>query len=71
MLKIDRSFADGLADGNEDAAIVSAVISMGNALHVDVLAEGVETSEQARQLRALGGFLGSSPSQAGHETGPG
>jgi diguanylate cyclase (GGDEF)-like protein/PAS domain S-box-containing protein len=54
MLKIDRSFVDGLADGNEDAAIVSAVISMGQALRVDVLAEGVETSEQARQLRTLG-----------------
>jgi diguanylate cyclase (GGDEF)-like protein/PAS domain S-box-containing protein len=54
MLKIDRSFVDGLADGNEDAAIVSAVISMGQALRVDVLAEGVETCEQARQLRTLG-----------------
>jgi EAL domain-containing protein (putative c-di-GMP-specific phosphodiesterase class I) len=54
MLKIDRSFVDGLADGNEDAAIVSAVISMGQALHVDVLAEGVETCEQATQLQKLG-----------------
>ena len=54
MLKIDRSFVDGLADGDEDAAIVSAVISMGQALKVDVVAEGVETCEQAAQLRTLG-----------------
>jgi EAL domain-containing protein (putative c-di-GMP-specific phosphodiesterase class I) len=54
MLKIDRSFVDGLVDGDEDAAIVSAVISMGQALRVDVVAEGVETSEQATQLRTLG-----------------
>ena len=67
MLKIDRSFVDGLSrGGSEDAAIVSAVISMGRALRVNVVAEGVETREQATQLRTLGcefaqGFLYARP----------
>lgn len=66
MLKIDRSFVSGLARGSEDTAIVSAVISMGQALRVKVVAEGVETCEQAAQLRSLGcqyaqGFLYAKP----------
>jgi diguanylate cyclase (GGDEF)-like protein/PAS domain S-box-containing protein len=54
VLKIDRSFVAGLGRDHEDAAIVAAVISMGRALGVGVVAEGVETIEQAEQLRALG-----------------
>ncbi|MDQ6914200.1 MAG: bifunctional diguanylate cyclase/phosphodiesterase, partial [Actinomycetota bacterium] len=54
MLKIDRSFVGGLGLDPEDSAIVSAVISMGHALGVDVVAEGVETRKQAEQLRELG-----------------
>jgi EAL domain-containing protein (putative c-di-GMP-specific phosphodiesterase class I) len=54
MLKIDRSFIDGLVRDAEDEAIVTAVISMGRALHVNVVAEGVETTEQAAQLQSLG-----------------
>ena len=46
-LKIDRSFIDGLpADGN-DKAIVEAILAMGHALGIKVLAEGVETAPQA------------------------
>jgi diguanylate cyclase (GGDEF)-like protein/PAS domain S-box-containing protein len=65
-LKIDRSFIDGIVGSSEDEAIVTAVLSMGRALGVHVVAEGVETEEQAERLRALGcklaqGYLFSRP----------
>ena len=65
-LKIDRSFIDGLpADGN-DKAIVEAILAMGHALGIKVLAEGVETAPQAEFLCAAGcaeaqGYLFSRP----------
>jgi diguanylate cyclase (GGDEF)-like protein len=54
VLKIDRSFVDGLGLEGEDQAIVKAVIAMARALGITVVAEGVETPEQARCLRELG-----------------
>jgi predicted signal transduction protein with EAL and GGDEF domain len=65
-LKIDRSFVKGLCECPEDAAIVEAVISMGRALGVNVVAEGVESEDQAALLQTLGctlaqGFLFSRP----------
>ena len=51
-LKIDQSFVRNLATDADDASIVSAVIHMGSSLHMLVVAEGVETSEQAELLRA-------------------
>jgi diguanylate cyclase (GGDEF)-like protein/PAS domain S-box-containing protein len=56
-LKIDRSFIDGIVGSSEDEAIVTAVLSMGRALGVHVVAEGVETEEQASRLRTLGCML--------------
>jgi len=53
-LKIDRSFVSGLGRTGEDAAIVAAAIAFARALHLDVTAEGVETTDQAARLRALG-----------------
>lgn len=49
-LKIDQSFVSGMIDNPDDATIVSAVISMGKSLNKHVIAEGVETSEQAEFL---------------------
>jgi EAL domain-containing protein (putative c-di-GMP-specific phosphodiesterase class I) len=65
-LKIDRSFVGGLCSSPEDAAIVAAVISMGRALGVNVVAEGVESEDQATLLQTLGctlaqGYLFSRP----------
>jgi len=51
-LKIDQSFVNQMISNPDDATIVSAVISMGKSLKKRVIAEGVETSEQAAFLLA-------------------
>lgn len=53
-LKIDRTFISALPDDVEDRAITQAIIGMGKALNLTVIAEGVETPEQAEFLRAHG-----------------
>jgi diguanylate cyclase (GGDEF)-like protein/PAS domain S-box-containing protein len=50
MLKIDRSFVSGIGTGEEDSAIVAATISLGQALGLTTIAEGVETEAQAAFL---------------------
>ncbi len=51
-LKLDQSFVRNLIGSSADAAVVSAVISMGKSLHHRVIAEGVETLEQLAFLQA-------------------
>jgi EAL domain-containing protein (putative c-di-GMP-specific phosphodiesterase class I) len=53
-LKIDRNFVQGLCEGQEDAAIVSAIIALGKTLGLTVTAEGVETREQQEFLARQG-----------------
>jgi diguanylate cyclase (GGDEF)-like protein len=53
-VKVDRSFTDGLGTSPQDAAIMKAIVEMCRALGLDVIAEGVESESQLRQLRALG-----------------
>jgi Amt family ammonium transporter len=53
-LKVDRSFVDGLGSGQEETAIVEAIVGMAKALGLGVVAEGVETEEQLAELRRLG-----------------
>jgi EAL domain-containing protein (putative c-di-GMP-specific phosphodiesterase class I) len=65
-LKIDQSFVRGLPDDPYDVALSTAIIGMGKALDLTVIAEGVETEEQLRTLRgidcsAIQGFFLSRP----------
>jgi diguanylate cyclase (GGDEF)-like protein/PAS domain S-box-containing protein len=53
-LKIDRAFIAGMAISAEHLAIVQMIINLAKALRISVVAEGVETEEQARRLRDLG-----------------
>jgi diguanylate cyclase (GGDEF)-like protein len=54
VLKIDRTFVDGVGVEAEDSAIVKAVVGMARALEIGVIAEGVETERQVQALRELG-----------------
>jgi EAL domain-containing protein (putative c-di-GMP-specific phosphodiesterase class I) len=53
-LKIDQSFVQDIATDGDSATIVKAVISMGNSLHMRVVAEGIETREQLDFLKRYG-----------------
>jgi diguanylate cyclase (GGDEF)-like protein len=53
-IKLDRTFVEHLADRSEDEAIVRAVVEMAGALGLEVIAEGVETSDQLAAVSELG-----------------
>lgn len=57
-LKIDRSFVDGLGSSAESEAIAEAVLGIAEALHLEVVAEGIETSKQAKFLVEKGCRIG-------------
>lgn len=66
LIKIDQSFVVNLGEDLQSKALCSAVVSIGRALNIKVVAEGVETPEQLRILRQLGcdevqGYLISKP----------
>ncbi|PBX57388.1 GGDEF domain-containing protein, partial [Pseudomonas aeruginosa] len=54
VLKIDRSFVDGLPHGEQDAQIARAIIAMAHSLNLMVIAEGVESQAQLDFLREHG-----------------
>jgi len=69
VLKVDRSFTAGLGAHRAQSAVVAALISLGRSLGQDLVAEGVETSEQARLLLEMGcdvaqGYLCCKPASA-------
>ncbi|NWE14482.1 putative bifunctional diguanylate cyclase/phosphodiesterase [Pseudomonas yamanorum] len=52
VLKIDQSFIRGLSKNPQDAQLISAIISLGKSLDLNIIAEGVETVEQLDFLKA-------------------
>lgn len=68
-VKVDQSFVDGLGTDGDDSVIVTAVVRMGHALGLKVVAEGVETEVQLSELMNLGcdaaqGFFFARPAPA-------
>jgi EAL domain-containing protein (putative c-di-GMP-specific phosphodiesterase class I) len=53
-VKIDQSFVARIDGNSQSIAIVDAIINMSHALNLNVIAEGVETAEQAATLRSIG-----------------
>ncbi len=69
VLKLDKSFIDGLSSGSQERALARALVQLGKALHLSTVAEGVELAEQRHELLALGcqyaqGYLFSRPCKA-------
>jgi len=54
ILKIDKSFLDHVPGDPQDEAVVQAIVDLGNTLDLQLVAEGVETAEQAAALASLG-----------------
>jgi diguanylate cyclase (GGDEF)-like protein len=66
LVKIDRSFINGMANSPQDMAIVTTIIALAHSLNLRVVAEGVETESQSKLLKLLKcdeaqGFLFSKP----------
>jgi EAL domain-containing protein (putative c-di-GMP-specific phosphodiesterase class I) len=60
ILKIDKSFVDGIASSAEDAALAHTIVQLGQTLNLQTLAEGIESADQSEQLSALGCTYGQS-----------
>ena len=65
-LKLDRSMIEGVADDPRDLEVLRGILAMARALHLDVVAEGVEREEQRAAIAREGcaswqGFLGAKP----------
>jgi diguanylate cyclase (GGDEF)-like protein len=58
ILKIDRSFVATLDSSDTEAALVRSILSLGETLELETVAEGIEHAAQLRELRALGARLG-------------
>ena len=73
VLKLDRSFLTGLGDGGAPDALAAAILQLAAALHLEVVAEGIENRKEADALLKLGcrsaqGFLFAHPAPAAQLT---
>jgi diguanylate cyclase (GGDEF)-like protein len=57
-LKIAKPFVDGLLGGGREASFAAMIVDLARTLELEVIAEGIETREQAAALRALGAEFG-------------
>ena len=69
ILKIDRTFVDGLESDTHASTLARTVVSLGELMSLEIVAEGIETEEQAERLLTLGcrsgqGFLFGAPMPA-------
>jgi len=58
ILKIDRSFVDGVTDGSQKRALLRTIVELGRTLNLETVAEGIELPEELHQLRSLDCDLG-------------
>jgi diguanylate cyclase (GGDEF)-like protein len=58
IIKIDKSFIEGVVPGSDAAALARAIVQLGQVLRLTMVAEGIETAEQRAELRAAGCQLG-------------
>ncbi len=58
ILKIDKSFVDGIAEGTETAAVAKTIIALSEALKLNTIAEGIENIEQINILKKFGCVYG-------------
>jgi diguanylate cyclase len=75
IVKIDRSFVQELGTGNRSTTLVASIIELARSLHLDVVAEGVETAEQHAALDRLAcshaqGYLFGRPAPADAQAPP-
>jgi diguanylate cyclase (GGDEF)-like protein/PAS domain S-box-containing protein len=58
ILKIDKSFVEGIDVNRQNQAVAGAIVTLGQTLELDLVAEGIETVGELRSLEALGVHLG-------------
>lgn len=69
ILKIDRSFVEGVVRGTQSPALVRAIVEMSRSLELETVAEGIERDEELERVRAMHcelgqGFLFARPAEA-------
>ena len=58
VLKIDKSFVDGVTSGPERSAVAKAIVKLAGTFGLQTVAEGIESPEQAAELAAMGANMG-------------
>ena len=66
VLKVDKSFIDGVCDSSRELGLIAAIVAMGRILGMQIVAEGVEEANQVESLKQIGcdfiqGFYYSKP----------